>query len=266
MDLKTAAIAPWAPWIAGAAAALLVGGALGSSGVVGHATTEVVAIGGMSVSTTTPAFTCPGGAQVSTIDRGARVLALSRSDDSGWLAVRDPRAVQVVVWVPAAVVTVDDGEAAIADLPLGAPCPTVSLPPLPVDEAPPAVPAPTKPGPAPAPAPVGDTAKPTISSASATPSSICTYDNSAPYSWVSTVSVSTADNVEVTGATVSWAGAHASGAVAMSGAGGSWTYSYNPPSNAAGGPVTFSIQTRDAAGNLSAVATTTVTLDNQCLI
>lgn len=270
MSLKTAAVAPWLPWIVGAVGAVLVGGVVGASGIVGHETTEVVEIGRVSVSTTTPAFACPGGAEITTIDRGARVLALSRSDDSRWLAVRDPRAVDSTVWVPARLVTVDDGDNAIADLPLGAPCPAVSLPPLPVEEvAPPApgpTPTPTPTKPAPAPAPVADTSKPTISSASASPASICTYDNSAPYAWVSTVSVSTADNVGVTGATISWSGAHASGAVAMSGGGGSWSYSYNPPTNAASGTVTFSIQTRDAAGNLSAVATTTVTLDNQCLI
>lgn len=254
------------PWIAGAAGALLVGGAVGASGIVGHESTTVVEIGAVSIARSTPAFSCPGGAEVSSLDRGARVLAQSRNDDASWVSVRDPRAVSSSVWVPAALVTVDDGEGAIADLPLGAPCPTVSLPPLPVEEAPPApAPVPAKPGPA-KPGPTKDATAPTISAATASPSPICTYDNSPPYAWVSTVSIAAADNVGVTGASISWSGVQSGGPVAMTGSGGSWSYSYNPPSAADGGTVTFSIQVRDAAGNLSSVATATVTLDDQCLI
>lgn len=251
------------PWIAGAAGALLVGGAVGASGIVGHESTTVVEIGAVSLARSTPAFSCPGGAEVSSLDRGARVLAQSRSDDGSWVSVRDPRSVGSSVWVPAAVVIVDDGEGAIADLPLGVPCPTVSLPPLPVEEAPPVV---TPPPPKPGPVPAKDATAPTISAATASPSPICTYDNSPPYAWVSTVSIAAADNVGVTGATISWLGVQSGGPVAMTGSGGSWSYSYNPPSAADSGTVTFSIQVRDAAGNLSAVATTTVTLDDQCLI
>ena len=118
------------------------------------------------------------------------------------------------------------------------------------------------------PAPVADTAGPTLGGASATPDDdVCADDSyAAYYAITSTISVVANDNVGVTGVHISWAGAD-TGSGEMT-AGASWTFVYNPSQNAQTGTVSFTLVARDAAGNSSAPATTTVQVINagSCLI
>lgn len=253
MSAKTALL-PWLPWFAVAAAAGLIGGGLGVSGLVGHESQTVVEIGTLTTALTTPGFTCPGGAAVADLDRGARVLALARNDDASWVSVRDPRSTSSVVWVPLAMIVVDSDQGAVSDLPLGDPCPTISLPPLDVVDAPVAD-APPPPAGAPPAAPAPDTSKPTLSAAAATPAHLgC---------GASTVlSVSAADNVGVSGGTVTITGPDAQ-TKTLTGSGASWSVGYTP-TNGIYQNITATFTVVDAAGNASAPAAITVYLE--CLI
>ncbi len=56
-----------------------------------------------------PASLCPGGAGATQLDPGARVLAVGRSDDAAYLAVRNPHNLSQVVFVSASLATPDDG-------------------------------------------------------------------------------------------------------------------------------------------------------------
>ena len=254
MSVK-AALAPWLPWIAIGAAAALVGGGLGVSGVVSHERQTVVEIGALTTARTTPGYTCPGGGATAQLDRGARVLALARNDDASWVSVRDPRSTASIVWVPVSRIEVDDDQGAVGDLPLGDPCPAVSLPPLDVVDAP-VVPEAPAPGPAPAaPAPVADTTKPTLSGAAATPAHVgC---------GVSTIlSVNAADNVGVAGGSVTITGPNAQ-TKPLTLSGGVWQWTYTP-TNGIYQNITATFTAVDAAGNVSAPAAITVYLE--CLI
>ena len=114
--------------------------------------------------------------------------------------------------------------------------------------------------PPPAAAPPVDSAAPTLTGASATPSQdICTDDSYAAYYAVTTtIAVSASDNVGVVGVHITWSGAE-SGAGEMS-FGSPWTFTFNPASSTPSGTVTFTLVSRDAAGNTSAPATTSVTV------
>ncbi len=112
--------------------------------------------------------------------------------------------------------------------------------------------------PAPAPvAPAADTTGPTLGGASRSPSEVFAADSEADYcDIVSTISVVANDNVAVTGVLISWTGVE-SGSGQMS-SGASWTFAFNPAQSTPTGDVTFTLVARDAAGNTSAPATTTV--------
>ena len=114
--------------------------------------------------------------------------------------------------------------------------------------------------PAPAPAPAADSAAPTLSGAAASPSQdLCADDSySSYYAIASTISVTAADNVGIIGVHITWTGAE-SGSAEMS-FGSPWTYTFNPASSTPSGTVTFTLVARDAAGNTSAPATTSVTV------
>lgn len=108
--------------------------------------------------------------------------------------------------------------------------------------------------------PPADTTAPTLSGASASPSQdICADDSYAAYYAVaSAIAVSAVDNVGVSGVHLAWTGAE-SGAAEMS-FGSPWSYGFNPASSTPSGTVTFTMVARDAAGNVSAPATTSVTV------
>ena len=247
MSVK-AALLPWAPWIAVAATAALVGGGLGVSGLVSHERKTVVEIGALTTARTTPGYICPGGDAVSELDRGARVVALARNDDASWVSVRDPRSTSTIVWLPVTLITVDADQAAVGDLPLGDPCPTVSLPPLEIADAP------VEPdAPAAGPAPAGDTAKPTISSASATPT---VFYNADP----TQLQVLAADNVGVTGVSASFSGAY-TGSRGLTFSAGAWRLSFSITDDDYYGDITVTFRAVDAAGNQSAASS--VVIDHQ---
>lgn len=251
MSVK-AALLPWTPWIAVVAAAGIVGGGVGISGLLGHETQTVVEIGALTTARTTAGYSCPGGAPVAELDRGARVLALGRNDDASWVSVRDPRSTASIVWVPAAMIVVDADQGAIEELPLGDPCPAISLPPLEVVDAPVEPDAPA-PGPAPAPAPAGDTSVPTLSSPSASPTVF--YNAGATQ-----LQVSASDNVGVTSVTATFSGAY-SGSRSLVYSGGAWKLSFSIAEDDFYGDITVTFRAADAAGNQS--ATTSVAIDHQ---
>jgi hypothetical protein len=239
---------PWVPWIAGVIVAGLVGGGIGLSGLAGHETQNVVEFGAIGVSKTTPAYSCPGGVEVATLNRGERVLALSRNDDASWVSVRDPRSVGTTVWVPVRLVIADAGEVAFSDLPLGDPCPTVSLPPGLVEEAPPA-PAPA-PAPAPGPAPAPDTTPPVLSGAASTNPFVCVNSGHEPQTVVA--SVNATDNVGIASVTAKVGG---SALAQASHSGNNWGFTFGPYTTSGSRTVTFTA--KDAAGN---TATTTLAI------
>ena len=263
---KTAAggFKSWIPWIALPVVVALAGVGVGVSGVISHPKQHVVSIGALSSEAkTTTGYSCPAGAAIAVLDRGVRVLAQERNADSTWVSVRNPRDTTQQVWVPVGMVVVDADQGPITDLPLGAGCPTISL----VPDAPVVV-TPTEPSKPSKPAnpSTPDTTSPAISQVTSSTPSVCKYDNSPPYADKATITATASDNVGVTGATISWSGVQTSGPVAMQGSGGTWTFVYNPPSSSPGGNVTFSVQVRDAAGNVSPAKTVVVAIDAQCLI
>lgn len=104
----------WPVWMGVAVVAALGGAALGAFGVfdaradAGDAPTPVV-----SMAQTTPGLDCPDGAPVVRFHPGDRVLAVARSDDGAWLAVRSPVDRADTVWVALDGVVIDDGQAPV---------------------------------------------------------------------------------------------------------------------------------------------------------
>lgn len=232
----------WLPWLGLLVAAGIVGGAaLGVSGALGEPTEEIVAGYTVVLDDATPAAACPAGAVIDELRAGDRVLAIARSEDSGWLGVRDPDDFARALWVPRSVVVLDAGQPDVATLPVGA-CPetTVALgeptaAPTPTDE-----PAPgPQPGPGPAP---GDTTAPIILSATGAPNPLYNVDPLL-------LRVTASDNVGVQTVLISWSGEF-TGSGSMSLVGSEWRHTFVPPDDD-GGTITFTFRARDAAGNLS---------------
>ncbi len=177
----------WVLW-AGIVAASAVGGtALGASGAFGSGTNSTPGVPA-SIHNGALAFGCPGGAPVETLEAGTRILAILRSDDGAFLAIRDPYELSRTVWLPTGVVIIDDGESGTDTLPIGGcpdasvappstaptvitPKPSASPEPSAAPEPPPVV-KPTKPAPPPPPPPPPppDTTPPVISAGSFSPS------------------------------------------------------------------------------------------------
>ncbi|MBM4057399.1 MAG: hypothetical protein FJ275_04070, partial [Planctomycetes bacterium] len=103
-------------WAAGAVVVAVVAGVLGVFGAFGRPSAEAAAtVSARAV--VVSARDCPGGGEVRTFRRDDRVLVVARSD-GGWLGVRDPADVTRVVWVPAASLRSDGGQAAVESLPV----------------------------------------------------------------------------------------------------------------------------------------------------
>ena len=229
----------WIPWVGAIVVAGLLGGALGVTGAVGHPIEKVtVAESTVLTARTVDATSCPGGPVVASVARGSRVVALARSADSAAVQVRNPIDVRQQVWIPAAVLVSDSGESAVASLPVGDGCPSISVAQAPVSPIVPMTPvAPTKPK-APAPAPVPDTTKPVFGA--------ITFANTDTCNPVVTAQIS--DNVAVTSATIKWDHpANSTGSMALSG-GSAWKATLTLPTGY-GAIVNVSIAARDAAGN-----------------
>ena len=239
-------------------AAGVVGAALGASGLLGRPVVEQVQASDAVVTAAVDAHECVDGPVTGSIPADTRVLALARSDDGGWLGVRDPATLAGTVWVRAGVVTADAPDE-LVDLPVAGACPTFAIEPIdPVvpEPAPTEEPAPgPQPGPAPGPAPApqpGDTTAPTIDQWWANPTIV--YDDQS-----ATVYALASDNTGVSSIAISWAGAK-SGSGVMTKVGAEWRFTLtNTP--AVSGNVTFTMRAVDAAGNQSAPRTVMITLD-----
>lgn len=247
-------IAAWLPWLGLVAAAGVLGGGLGVAGV--FAPTDEAAVSPYHVAqVTTPGYQCPGGPAVTELGANERVLAVARDDESAWLQVRDPRDLATLVWLPARVVTVDTGHE-ISALPVGEGCPEevgYEVEPEPDASQQPQPPGQPQPGGPPAPPPpAGDTTSPSVTSAYGTPNPVYAME---PVS----LSVTASDDVAVEGVTVSWSGQYSdSKPKPMTFSGGSWRYTFVPPTNETG-TITFTFVARDAAGNTSSPATVVIT-------
>lgn len=241
----------WLPWIGLVVVAGLVGGTLGATGV--FASGEVVGADRHSLLTTgslehaVGASGCPGGPAVVRLEPGQRVLALVRNDDSDWLGVRDPLDLGRTVWLPASLVTLDDGQSAVDTLPVGG-CPAPVL----AEETPaPAPPAPA-PGPAPEPEPEpADTTGPDVGQQSASPNSISMEFYPECGETVATVSVFATDPSGVASVSASWTG----GSAALSPSGNSWSFPFSEATIGFKDTVyTITLTAVDALGNASSTA------------
>jgi hypothetical protein len=237
-------VSGWLPWLGLIVLAGIGGTALGASGVIAGEPREILAGYTAVLDDSAPAASCPGGPVIDELFAGDRVLAIARSEDSGYLGVRDPNDFARTLWFDRAVVVVDAGQADVDSLPIEA-CPVATvevIEPAPV----PTVEPEPEPEPEPVPGP-SDTTAPSITQVGASETSIwdCAPDNQV------TLSVVAADNVGVARVEVSWTGAPGSGNAQMVKSGGQWQYTYTSPYPAFGN-VTFTFKAFDAAGNASA--------------
>lgn len=224
-----------------------VGGALGVTGVFGAPLGEA---GGprpysLVVDGAAQGLECPGGSPVTDLYPGERLLATARTDDSSWLAVRDPAQLDSTVWVAAASLKMDAGVASLpvsgcGELVVQTPTPTATptqAPPPPPDNGgstPPKPPPPPK-----------DTTAPVMTSIKASKAIVLNNE-------VSTISVSATDNKKVTKIVLKWSNGAVSGQTTITGASGSYNWSSNSVAANSYGNYTFTAVAYDAAGNHSA--------------
>jgi hypothetical protein len=258
--------APFAPWIGLVIVAGLLGGALGASGVFGHPdpASSVVSV---SVTGGVDGLSCPGGSALERFVGGERVIATHRSDDSAYLAVRDPYNLALSVWLPADLVLIDENQPAVETLPVGG-CAVTEV----VEVTPTATPTteptsePTSaPKPKPTKKPTPDKTKPVVSVGSFSPSPV--YGKAAaPYcDTKTTVTVTATDNKGVSSVKAS---ASFGTVKQKSHSGNSWVFTYSADYNSgADKSVTVTFTAKDSAGNAT-VKTTTITLVSagNCLI
>ena len=229
----------------------------------------------ISLPKTVPGAACPGGGAVAQLDAGARVLALFRSEDGAFLAVRNPAALPTTVWISADSAELDsgqdvdalpvsdcvEGEAIVAE-PSPEPSETAPVPEETTEPAP--GPAP-KPQPEPQPAPP-DQQNPTIQVGNwtlrAAPNNYlqrtdCYFDNS------TTITVVASDNVGVT--SVTWSTTTAG--LSLSGpsiSGGNYTFTATYTGNA-NTTATVKFTAKDAANNSVQANAPTLNLSKECL-
>lgn len=199
---------------------------------------------------------CPGGPAVATLDPGARVLAIARSEDGGYLQVRNPAALGTTVWVRAAEAVVDPGQDVDA-LPVAS-CSEGGEITVQVTEAPAPEPVVTEapepqPGPAPKPTPPADSSPPVIDAGA--------WSTSVLYGagWgggcvptAATITITATDDIGVTSvaATSTFAGLTPT---LQSQSGSTWTYgiatpTWGQPSLGSDVPITFIFTAYDATG------------------
>ena len=250
-------VGSWLPWVGLVVVGAIVGSVLGVTGVAGRPVlNQTSANTGILIGLNVAARSCPGGPVVAELSPGSRVVALARSADGSSVQVRNPIDTRSRVWVPTGELTSDSGEATVASLPVGAACPTVTVPALnavaPV--APPAPPAPgkpTKPVKPGQPAPPADTTKPTEGKPTALVENCRT-----------TITVTASDNVGVTSVSLSWSGTNTGSGSMNSIGGGQWQKVFLTGMH--DGSTTFVTVAHDAAGNASSANSVTAFL--QCLI
>jgi hypothetical protein len=243
----------WVPWLALVVVAGIGGTALGASGVIPGESREIVAGYTAVLDDSAPAAVCPGGPVIGALSAGDRVLAVARSDDSGYLGVRDPNDFARTLWFDRSVVVVDAGQADVDSLPVEA-CPVAT-----VTEIVP-TPVPTEdpvPGPIPVPQPgPSDTVPPNLGQQFASPKTTLYQGES------TTIYASSSDNVATTQVLISWSGAATGSGSMVDGPGNQWTFPYTKPIGAPIGKVTFTLIARDAAGNQSEPVTVDIYFDD----
>ena len=246
----------WLPWVGVIVVAAIIGGTLGLTGVLGHPTTpRAVYANDASLARTAAALRCPAGREIARLQAGDRVVAVARSADNAYLGVRNPLNIGQTIWVRSGIVTLDKDQPAISTLPVQE-CIVATAIPKTVTATPPVIVSPTKPV-KPVTPPAPDKTAPTLGTPTAGTPVVCTRNGSGPYT--DTITVTATDNVGVTAVAISWSGA-ASGSGSMTrGTGSTWTYVYDVGSSLAGGTVTFQVQARDAAGNLSSPTKVSIT-------
>ena len=229
----------------------VVGSVLGVTGVAGRPVlNQTSANTGILIGLNVAARSCPGGPVVAELSPGSRVVAIARSADGASVQVRNPIDTRSRAWVPAGELMSDRGEAAVASLPVGAACPTVTVPAL-TAAAPAVPPAPGKPSKPIQPPPASDTTKPTEGKPTALIENCRT-----------TVTVSASDNVGVTSVSLSWSGTNTGFGSMSSIGGGQWQKVFLTGMH--DGSTTFAAVAHDAAGNASSANSVTASL--QCLI
>jgi hypothetical protein len=105
----------WAIPAVVATAALIAGALAGQAWGSDAGSPDAVAVT-LPANGSIPAAACPGGAESTQLDPGARVLAVERSEDSAFLGVRDPGNLSAIVWVAAAYAVPDSS---VDSLPIG---------------------------------------------------------------------------------------------------------------------------------------------------
>jgi hypothetical protein len=245
-------VSGWLPWLGLIVLAGIGGTALGASGVIAGEPREILAGYTAVLDDSAPAASCPGGPVIDELFAGDRVLAIARSEDSGYLGVRDPNDFARTLWFDRAVVVVDAGQADVDSLPIEA-CPVATVeviePAEPTPE-PTQEPAP-EPDPQPLPVP-SDTTAPKINTATGTPNPLYNVNPLL-------LRVTAGDAVGVVGVNISWSGQF-TGSAEMSLVKGEWRYTFTPP-DPNSGDIHFTFRARDAAGNVSDPVT--ITIDHQ---
>lgn len=204
----------WMPWLALVVVAGVGGGAVGASGVVGAEQQQIVAGYSAVLDDSAPAAACAGGPVIGVLSAGDRVLAVARSEDSGYLGVRDPNDFTRTLWFERAVVVVDAGQADVATLPVEA-CPVATVQvvepnPVPTEE------------PAPVPVP-NDTTPPVLANANANPETISMQGFPECGPTASIVSVNVSDPGGVASVTAAWTGGNA----VLNRSGNTWSFSFS---------------------------------------
>lgn len=101
-------VSTWLPWAAGIVVSAVVGVSVGASGLFGSLqATKPVDLPGASIAFVAMGLNCPGGSPVVGFSPGERVLAVSRSEDSSYLGVRNPTDRSQTVWVQASKIKLD---------------------------------------------------------------------------------------------------------------------------------------------------------------
>lgn len=249
MNPRTSILAP--ALIVGAAivGAVAIGATLALTGVISRP--EV--IDPLSTSSidarTANAYDCVGGAVVSTLDAGQRVLVVSRSADGEWVGVRNPGATAQTVWLPVPVLTLDEGDALADDMPVGGECATSTITLDAETVVPDETEAPSGPG-------AGTTA-PTLGALSVSPTPV-----GCDHGFANTIAQLSVTASNATAVSLTWSGSY-TGSAAMQGSGSTWSFTFDaagPGYNYRGDTVFTAIAT-DAAGNQSAASSATLFID-----
>jgi hypothetical protein len=236
----------WLPWLGAGAVVAIAGAVVGASGVFGSLQPAGSApVPGLAVSQVTSGLDCPGGSAVVAFRPGDRVLAVARSDDSAYLAVRSPFDRSDTVWLPVSAVDLDEGEPDLSSLEVdGCPEPVVtvvepSTPPTtpPVEKPQP----PSRPQPPQPPAPVDN--PPTLGTVSISDNTLYQGDST-------TITATASDDHGVSAVQISWSGAD-SGSGQMTKVGGQWKFDYTRTAND-DGTITFTVRAVDTKNQKSA--------------